>query len=157
MSQSFLKKIINVKEFNEMAESFQDLLKNDLDELNHCLGLKHDLNLIAKSLAHESLLLWNFHVWAHFNGEKWDGIFIGLTRKSEKFNKKIMEEYLWMSKNPKISLKLYETAVSFAKEQKCDFIHMNVIEGFKKSKSLKKFYLKNGFVKDTESYMKKLN
>jgi hypothetical protein len=111
---------------------------------------------MTKSFSHESLLIWNAHIWGHFNGEKWDGIFASVIRKSEKFNKKIMDEYLWLSKNSNSGMKLYLTAVEFAKKQKCEFISMNVVENHPYSSKLKGVYTKLGFQKDHETYIKKL-
>lgn len=126
------------------------------EKYTHAFNLKHDKELITKCLSHESLLIWNMHVWAHFNGEKWDGIFIGCIRRSEKFNKKMMDEYLWMAKNSAKGIKLFNTAKEYAKNQGCEFIHMNVVENHPKSDQLKKLYLKMGFQKDTESFIAKI-
>ena len=103
MSQSFFKKIISPEEMEKVAKDIYSLHKIDNEKYGHALNLKHDPDLICKSLSHESLLIWNIHVWVHFNGDQYDSIFIGIIRKSEKFNKKIMDEYLWLSKNPKLA------------------------------------------------------
>lgn len=156
MSNSFIKKIINVEELKKISSDLSELFKEDNEIFGHALNLKHDYELITESIAHESLLIWNIHVWAHFNGDKWDGIFIGIIRKSEKFNKKVMDEYLWISKNPKISLCLYSEAVKFAKSQKCEYVFMNVVENHPNSSKIKNFYKKIGFEKDVETYVKKI-
>jgi hypothetical protein len=96
------------------------------------------------------------HVWGHFNGEKWDGLFIGGIRKSEKFNKKMMEEYLWLSKNSNKGYKLYKIAEKYAKEQSCEFILMSVTNLHPKSEKIRNFYSKSGFKKDCETFIKKL-
>jgi hypothetical protein len=156
MQTSFIKKIVSVNEWLDVAKDISLLFEEDNKKYGHALNLTHDCELITKCLSHESLLLWNMHVWAHFNGKKWDGIFIATIRVSEKFNKKIMDEYLWLSKNSAKGMKLYRIAEKYAKEQKCEFIHMNVVENHPKSSKLKKIYIKMGFNKDTESYFKKL-
>jgi len=91
MSESFIKKIISPEEMEKVAKDIYSLHEIDNEKYGHVLDLKHDHELIYKSLSHESLLIWNIHVWVHFNGEKYDSIFIGIIRKSEKFNKKMME------------------------------------------------------------------
>jgi hypothetical protein len=156
MQTSFIKKIISVNEWTNVAKDISSLFNEDNKKYGHAFDLNHDCDLITKSLSHEALLLWNIHVWAHFNGEKWDGIFIGSIRKSEKFNKKMMDEYLWLSKNSAKGIKLYKTAIKFAKEQGCEFIYMNVVENHPKSIQLKNLYKKMGFEKDIETYIKKL-
>jgi hypothetical protein len=157
MKNSYIKKIISVTELENVSKDLQEILQNELNLFNHTLDLKHDGKLMTKSFSHESLLIWNFHIWAHFNGEKWDALFAGIIRKSEKFNKKFMDEYLWISNNPKVGVSLYKCALAFAKEQKCEFISMNVVENIQKSNKLKKFLLKNGFSKDTETYLKRIS
>lgn len=154
---SFIKKIVSVSEWERVGKDIADLHLKDNEIYGHCCNLKHDTDLIIKSLSHESLLLWNIHVWSHFNGEKWDAIFIGCVRKSEKFNKKVMEEYLWLSKNSNIGMKLYKIAFQYAKDQGCNHIVMNVAENHPKSNKIKNLYKKLGYQKDTECYIKKLN
>jgi hypothetical protein len=156
MSESFFKKIISPEEMEKVAKDIYSLHEIDNEKYGHVLDLKHDHELIYKSLSHESLLIWNIHVWVHFNGEKYDSIFIGIIRKSEKFNKKIMDEYLWLSKNPKTGVKLYKIACEFAKSQKCEFISMNVVENHPLSDKIKSFYKKMNYVKDSENYIKKI-
>ena len=154
MQTSFIKKIVTVTEWEAVAKDISELFKEDNEKYGHACKLKHDCELIAKCLSHESILLWNMHVWAHFNGEKWDGIFIGCIRKSEKFNKKMMDEYLWLSKNSAKGMRLYKIAKKYAKDQGCEVIHMNVAENHPRSEKLKSIYIKLGFIKDTESYIK---
>ena len=151
-----IKKITSVEEFEKVGADIFDLFKNDNEKYGHALNLKHDYELILSSLSHESLLLWNIHVWANFD-KIYDGIFIGIIRKSEKFNKKIMDEYLWLSKNSNSGLLLYKEAYNFAKSQNCEFITMNVVENHPYSSKLKKMYSKMGFEKDLEVYIKKIN
>jgi hypothetical protein len=152
-----IKKITSVEDLNKFSPSFIELFKEDNEKYGHALNLKHDYDLILKSIAHESLLLWNIHVWASINKDKCDGIFIGIIRKSEKFNKKMMDEYLWLAKNTNSGFSLYKEALDFAKKQGCDFVSLNVVENHPLSKKLKNIYTKLGFQKDCESYIKKLN
>jgi len=156
MQTSFIKKIVTVNEWVTVMNDIDILFKEDNQKYGHACGLTHDKELITKCISHESLLLWNMHVWAHFNGEKWDGIFIGSIRKSEKFNKKLMDEYLWLSKNSAKGMRLFNIAKKYAKDQGCEFIYMNVVENHPKSDHLKNLYKKLGFQKDTESYIKQI-
>jgi hypothetical protein len=156
MSESYIKKIISPEELLKVFEDISDIYKVDNEQNGHILDLKHDCELIAKSFGHESLLIWNIHVWVHFNGEKYDSIFVGITRKSEKFNKKIMEEYLWLSKNSNTGMKLYKIAYDFAKSKECEYIFMSVVEKNPSSNKLKKIYKLLGYEKDSETYIKKI-
>lgn len=152
-----IEKITSVEALNKISIDIINLFKEDNDKYGHALGLRHDYDLIVSSISHESLLLWNVHVWASINNEKkCDGIFIGIIRKSEKFNKKMMDEYLWLSKNSNSGFLLYKEAISFAKKQGCEYVTMNVVENHPYSSKLKTLYSKLGFEKDLEVYIKKL-
>lgn len=157
MKQSFIKKILSADEAEQVSKDLKDLHDSYPDVFSHCLNLKHDINLITKSIAQECLLLWNIHCWAHFNGEKWDGIFIGIIRKSEKFNKKMMDEYIWFCPNGKAGLLLYEEALAYAKQQGCEYMTMNLIAHSKQAPALRNFYKRMGYSKDTETYIKNIN
>jgi hypothetical protein len=156
MSESFIKKIVTVSEFQSLCKDLSELHKEDNENYGHVLDLKHDIDLMISSGSHEALLMWNIHVWGHFNGKTWDGVFVAIIRKSEKFGKKIMEEYLWLSKNSNSGLLLYNTGLEYARANHCEYIFMNLVEKNPSSNLLKKIYLKMGFTKDSESYAKKL-
>lgn len=156
MKESFIKKIVSVSDLEKVVSDISLLHKEDNLKYGHALNLKHDIELILKSFSHESILIWNAHLWAHHNGQSYDGIFGGIIRKSEKFNKKIIEEYIWLSKNSNAGMRLYQTAVEFAKSQKCEYIFMNVAENHPHSDKIKKIYKMLGFTKDTETHIKNL-
>ena len=152
-----IKKITKVEDIRPIALDIKKLFSKEHDEYGHALGLKHDLDLIVKSLSHEALLNWSIHCWAHHNGDMWDGIFVSFVRKSEKFHKKIMEEYLWLSKNSISGFALLDIAQKYAKEIGCEYMFMNVVENTPLSPRLKKIYETIGFVKDVEVFIKKIN
>ena len=156
MSESFIKKIISVDDLEKVVMDISMLHTEDNLKYGHALNLKHDIDLMLKSFSHQSILTWNAHCWAHFNGRNYDGIFGGIIRKSEKFNKKIIEEYIWLAKNSNAGMRLYQTAVEYAKNQKCEYIFMNVAENHPHSNKIKKIYKMLGFAKDTETYIKNL-
>jgi hypothetical protein len=156
MKTSFIKKIVSVEELKQLGSDLSEISKEHDEKFAHVLDLKHDIELMVKSFSHESLLIWNIHIWGHFNGEKWDGIFIGTVRKSERFNKKFMDEYLWFCKNSNSGIKLYITAYKYAKSQGCEYMSMNLMENNPNSYKLKSFYTKLGYQKDTETWIKKI-
>ena len=156
MSESFIKKIVLVEELELLTKDLEELFKEDNEQFTHACALKHDVKLMLTSFSHETLLTWNAHVWGHFNGQKWDGIFVGVLRKSEKFGKKMFDEYLWLSKNSNAGIKLYKTALDFAKNKECEYISMNVVDNHPLSSKIKKMYKMLGFEKDSETYIKKL-
>jgi hypothetical protein len=153
---SFIKKIVTVDELKEVAKDLKEIVEEDNQKYGHAFNLKHDIDLMLSSFSHESLLLWNAHLWAHNNGEKWDGVFGGLIRKNEKFGKKMMDEYIWVAKKSNAGIKLFNIAQEYAIANGCEFIFMNVVENHPSSELLKKIYKKIGFQKDSESYAKKL-
>lgn len=155
MKTSFIKKIISIKELENVFADLKELIGND--NFGHALDLNIDSDLLLSCLSHESLLIWNYHVWSHFNGEKWDGIFIGTIRKSEKYNVKVMDEYLWMSYNLNSGINLYSNAYAYAKQQNCEYISLSLVDSHPKSNKLRSFYKKMGFEKDTEIFIKKIN
>lgn len=156
MAQSFIKKITSVNDLQNLSADLQFYFSEENEKFGHALNLKHDIDLITESLSHESLLIWNVHVWGHFNGEKWDGVFIGIIRKSEKFNKKFMDEYLWLSKNSYKGIELYKKALDFARAQKCEYLSFHATEENPISPKLKEIYKMLGFTKDSETFFKKI-
>lgn len=156
MSESFIKKITSVNDLESLRNDLEELFKEDNNKFTHAAGLKHDSQLMLSSFSHESLLTWSVHIWGHFNGEKWDGIFSGFLKKSEKFGKKMFEEYLWLSKNSNTGFLLYKKAEEFAKINNCEYMSLNVVNSHPYSNSLKKIYEKIGYEKDSEIYIKKL-
>ena len=151
-----IKKIVSVKELQHLCSDIEVLHREDNEKYGHALDLRHDHNLIISSLSHESLLNWNIHVWGNFNENKWDAIFIGFIRKCEKFNKKIMEEYLWLSKNPKVGVKIFKTAEEFARKNNCEYMFSSVVENHPLKNKIKIFYKSQFFEKDSENFVKKL-
>ena len=152
---SFIKKILTEEECSLFAKDIVDLYIKDGNKYTH-FDIDYDFETLRKSCNHSSLLNWNLHTWGHFNGEKWDGCFVGSSRISEKTSKKIFEEYLWFSKNPKIGFKLFQTALDFAKNTNCNVFVSNLMSASEKAEKLRRFYSKLGMKKDVESYFLKL-
>lgn len=156
LSYKVIKKIVDVATLQEVVKDIEELHRQDNEKYGHALNLRHDHKLILNSLSHESLLNWNIHVWSHFNGQKWDALFIGFIRKSEKFNKKVMDEYIWLSKNPKVGVKLFKIAEDFARKNGCEYMFTSVVENHPLKNKIKSFYEKNSFRKDSELFVKSL-
>jgi hypothetical protein len=154
---SYIKKIICEEEFEKV---WKEIFSEDeiilIQEKNIHSNIKYDADVMFKSLCHTSLLMWTFHVFAHFQNDKCDSIFIATWRISEKFNKKIFEEYIWYSKNKKSGTKLFKYAIDYAKELGCELFTTNIICNNEKSEKIKTFYEKMGFSKDHEVFLKKL-
>lgn len=156
MSDPYIKKIVSVAEWETVSADISKMYASDNETYGHACNLKHNYDSIIKSLSHESILIWNIHVWAHFNGEKWDSIFIGFIRKNEKFGKKTMDEYLWLSKDSCVGMKLYKTAIEYAKAQGCEYSFLSVTENHPLTDKVKRVYKLLGYTKDTETYIKKI-
>lgn len=153
MKESFVKKIICPNEFEKVCDDiFKLYLKSNI-KYEHKF-VDHSKDTMQKSFGHENVLNWLMHTWAYFNGTNWDSILMMDIRKSEKFNKKIMNEYFWYSSSNKNGILLYNEAIKYGKKNKCELIYMNVIEDSPLSSRIKTFYKNMGFVKDSEQYVK---
>lgn len=151
-----IKRITNPEEFCELVDQMRHIVPEDDYFESHALDLKHDHESIKLNLANKHLLAWDFFVWAHKDGERYDGCIAFVNDKNIKFNKNIFSEFVWISKNPRIGFKLFKYAVKFARENNFDIINMSVLENNPNSKKIESFYKKLGFVKDSTTYITKL-
>jgi arsenate reductase-like glutaredoxin family protein len=67
-----------------------------------------------------------------------------------------MEEYLWLSKNPKVGVKIFKTAEEFARNNNCEYMFSSVVENHPLKNKIKTFYKSQSFEKDSENFVKKL-
>jgi hypothetical protein len=150
-----IKRILDPEEFKKLADDIFDLHEFDNENEGHNF-LLHDRKTIKNAFAHKMLLAWDVFVWANYENEKYDAVIIFLNDKNLKFNESIFSEFIWLSKNPKVGYKLFKEATKFAKEKGFKFISMNAVVKNKKYHSVKHFYEKMGFTKDSETYIAKL-
>lgn len=73
---------------------------------------------------------------------------------NEKIGKKILIQYIWLSFDPKNSIRLLNDGLKFAEDNNFDgVVAGNTFE----NKKLKKFLIKKGFQTDPEIFYKKIN
>jgi hypothetical protein len=147
-----IKRITNPEEFRLMINDLNNLFS---EEKGH-LFLDHDAESIKRFFSNQIILNWDFFVWANFNGENYDAMIAFTNEKSVKFNCKLFNEYLWLSKNPKVGYRLFREAIKFAREKDFKYILMSTVTNNPKHEKIKNFYKKMGFLKDTETYIAKL-
>ena len=150
-----IKRILNPKDFEQLADDIFNLFEFENDNQSHSY-LKHNKEMIKNCYANKYLLAWDFFVWGHHNGKFYDALIIFSNEKSAKFGENLFSEFIWLSKNPKVGYKLFTEARKFAKEKGFKYILMNRVLGHPKSQSVADFYEKIGFVKDSETYIAKI-
>ena len=151
-----IKRITSPSEFKAVVDDIFDLFDYENENHGHVF-LPHNKEYILNALSDESLLAWDFFVWANLNEHnKFDAIIAFVNHKNEKFGEEIFSEYIWLSKNPKVGYKLFATALKFAKEKEFKYVNMNCVMAHPKVEKIVRFYKKMGFVKDSETYIAKL-
>lgn len=148
-------RILDINEFHKVCDDLMDLFKKEDIEQAHFF-LKHNIESIKIALSHPSILTWDFFIWAHKSQNKYDAVIAFVNDKNIKFGVRVFNEFIWLSKNPKVGLKLFKKAVSFAQENEFKYIIMHSVIKNSKHKKVTNFYQKNGFEKDTESFIMKL-
>ncbi len=149
MKNSFSRKIECPNELSSILDFFFLKHKDYLD--NYLYYPFFDSNLVKSSLCHESLLKGQFSVWVYYVNNKIDSIFIGLIAKSEKINKKIYSEYLFLN-NSKKGLCLINEAIEFAKKNNCERFYLFSSQRQKDYFKIKNILDKRNFLKDIETF-----
>tara|TARA_R100000008_G_scaffold39370_2_gene22529 strand:+ start:4278 stop:4736 length:459 start_codon:yes stop_codon:yes gene_type:complete len=151
-----IKRLTNPAEFKIALDDIFDLFGYENENEGHQL-LRHNKEYISNAFADESVLVWDFFVWANLNEHnKYDATIAFSNQKNEKFGEEIFSEYIWMSANPNVGYKLLTTALKFAKEKEFKYVTMTCAMGHPKAQKIGRFYEKMGFVKDSETYIAKL-
>lgn len=150
-----IKRIVSADEFNTVIDDLELLFSKENSHHGHQL-LAHDKECIKRSFAHSSILAWDLFVWANETNGKFDAIIAFVNEKNPKFNAVIFSEFLWLSKNPKVGYRLFKTAIDFARNKGFEFISMNTVTKHPSHEKIKRFYLKMGLLKDSETYIGKL-
>ena len=151
-----IKRLTNPAEFKRALDDIFDLFEYENENEGHQL-LRHNKEYISNTFADESVLVWDFFVWANLNKHnKYDATIAFLNHKNEKFGEEIFSEYIWMSANPNVGCKLLGTALKFAKEKEFKYATMTCAMRHPKAQKIGRFYEKMGFVKDSETYIAKL-
>ncbi len=150
-----IKRIVNPAEFGRLIDDLNSLFLKENGDAGHQL-LLHNAETIKSSYGHPSILNWDVFTW----GSETDGVFdagiIFFNDKNAKFGTKIFTEFLWLSKNPRVGYKLFQTAMKFAKTQGFEYVSMSTVVKHPAHDRVKSFYEKMGFLKDSETYIAKI-
>jgi GNAT superfamily N-acetyltransferase len=150
-----VKRILDKKEAHKVADDLMQLFEvEDINEGHYYL--RHNIQTIKLAISNSAFLTWDFFLWAHETDGKYDAVIAFYNDKNIKFGTNIFSEFIWLSKNPKVGLKLFKEALSFAKNNGFKYIMMSSAVKNKKYKKVINFYQKFGFEKDTESYIMEL-
>lgn len=150
-----IKRIVNPDEFCRLVDDMAALFSKENIDAGHCFVV-HDKESLKKCFAHTSILAWNLFVWGHEKDGKFDSCIMFLSDQNPKFDKKIFSEYLWISKNPRTGILLFKEAQKFAMANGYEYILMSTVVNNPSHEKLKTTYKKLGFLKDSETYIKKL-
>lgn len=153
MENSFVKKIESPEELREILVFLFEKNKSYIENNLYFLPLNSEL--VVSSTCHESLLKGYLSVWAYFNGNEWDSIFMGCIMKNEKINKKIYSEYIHLANSIR-GLFLIRHAIKFAKENNCNYFYLSTSSRNKSFNKIKKIFKKLNFENDLETFALKL-
>ena len=106
--------------------------------------------------ADQRLLSFDLHVWANIENEYYDSCIMFQSVENALLGDRIWQEYFWVSKNPKVGVKLLKEALEFARKGGFSRIVMGTVDNYPNSSSVRKFYKKIGLEKDSELWMGKL-
>ncbi len=151
-----IKRITTKDDFKNVLDDLNDLFNFENQNQAHHF-LRYNKEYIYNAFGDNSILTWNFFVWANLNEKnKYDAIIAFLNHRSEKYGEEIFSEYIWLSKQSSMGYKLLATALKFAKEKDFKYVTMNRVMKHPKSEKVARFYDKMGFIKDVETYIAKI-
>ncbi len=144
-----IRKVTNPADYLNLLDDLEKLWVAENISLGHVLPIKKSS---LAQIANAQLLTWNYHVWASPNN---DAAIIFSAENSLLFGEVMFQEILWLSKNPKLGMKLLKVAMDFARSKGWEYIIMGSSVRMNDGR-LEKFYEKMGCVKDSECYIGKL-
>lgn len=150
-----IKKIVNAQEFAKVCEDLNELMSFDNEQYQHWFG-PISKDSMVKSWGNASLLSHSMHTWVNIEDGKADAIIMFFDSINTKCGKRMWSEFFWTSKNAKASFSLLRTALDFARKKGIEFISVCSYENHPKANRLREIYKKMGFLKDSETYIKKL-
>lgn len=152
-----IKRILNTTEFEIVCDDIFDLFDQENLNAGH-IDLPHSKEAVLASCPNEAVLAWSFFVWANENTHgRFDAIIAFEARRNRKFDAVFFSEVIWLSKNPKVGIKLFNTAMDFLNDKPMfNYVVMESVESNGLSDKLEKFYTSQGFSKDSTTYIKKL-
>lgn len=151
-----IKRITDPRDFFYVIDDISDLFHDFDKNFGHQCGLEYNKDSIKNNFGITSLLVHNIFVWANERNGKYDSVCIFKRNRSVKFGEEVFEQFLWLSKNPKVGFKLFKKAVSFARENNFKYISTYNTERNPNSAKYKKFCENLGFLEDSTKFISKL-
>lgn len=150
-----IKKITSSAEFIACCHDIDSLMRTDNAKYQHVFGPICKDSMI-RSWGHDSLLNNTMHVWANIENAKADSMIMFHDSIESKCGKRIFNEFFWVSSNVKVSFSLLTKALDFAKMKNIEYVSVSSYENHPKAKRLREIYKKIGFIKDSETYIKRI-
>ena len=138
------------------ADKYEDILDylefgSDFDELHYGFPVNSES---LKNYYSNPVLFANCLIYAYFNQKKDLKSFIWFNKGYDpRVNKKVLTQFMWLSKNPKYSIRLLDESLKHINlYYKYNVLVMGRLEKY--SEKLDNFYFKKGFLKDSKNYYK---
>lgn len=141
-----IRKVTNPTDYLSLLDDLDSLWAVENVSAGHVLPIKKES---LAQVANAQLLTWNYHVWASSNN---DAAIMFSAENSLLFGEVIFQEIFWLSKNPKLGIKLLKVAMDFARSKGWEHIMLGSSVRMGDGR-LEKFYKKMGLQKDSECYI----
>ena len=151
-----IKRITNTKDLHRLFNDLHDHFESFDVNYGHQCDLLFNKESIINNFDNNILLLNDVFIWANVKNHKYDAVCVFVRDRNVKFGKEIFSQFLWLSKNQKVSFKLLKKAVDHAREKNFKYISMYNTVKNPNSKKFKKFCEKLGFLEDSVNFISKI-
>jgi len=152
-----IKRITNPEEFKRMIDDIDELFYEENKTQGHAIDLIQDKESIKNALGNAKLLSFDVIVFANENEhKKFDAVGIFLKDKNYKFGVNFLNEFLWVSKEPRSGFKIFKKAVALARKMDIKYVALSTSAKNPNTPKYEKFYKKLGFIKDSTVFIAKL-
>lgn len=148
-----IERIVSPERFQQAIDDMYEAFA-EIDKKNHHLNLVHDPDSIKNALANQQLLRWRFPTWGSIGGNNYNGLLVCEISHNIKFNKKCLNELIWVSKNKACGTQLFDQAEKFAKQNEIEIMAFSGILRSPIFDKLSWFYTKKGFSRDSITFTK---
>jgi len=149
-----IERITNPERFEMVVNDISDLLEVDSGDNKWHELVPNNRESFISAYAHKGLLAHKVFAWANKNKKnKYDALIVFLETLDPRSGEKMFVENVWLSGNPKVGAKLFFKAIDFARKSGYKYITAGRSVKSPNSESVKRFYEKLGFIKDSESYI----
>lgn len=147
-----IEKITCPKKFAKMARDIQRKFGDEIQKYGHHKA-PIDVDSFIGAWSDTRLLNFHLHVWANIEDGQYDSVIMFQAVNNPVIGEKIWQEYFFVSKNPRATLKLLKTSLDFARKINLKRFIMGCVENYPTTPKLKKYYESIGMVKDSTLYI----